>query len=134
MTQKSRTVLVVDDDPDLRLSLTILLTVSCNAQVHDACDGEAALSLASQITPDVAFIDLAMPTMDGFALTRALRKYPTWNNTLFVALSGYCSEQDILDSREAGFHLHLAKPTEPETLYDIVLNPERYRNNAPSKL
>lgn len=106
----------------------MLLTISCAARTYEACDPELALKIAREITPDVAIIDLAMPKMDGFSLRRALQDCPTCANTLFIAMSGYCSARDILASREAGFHLHLAKPAEPQKLCDIVLRPERYRD------
>jgi hypothetical protein len=60
--------------------------------------------------PNVAFIDLSLPELDGLGLVRRLRAEEAALPTRLIALTGYGEEGDRLLTREAGFHAHLVKP------------------------
>ncbi len=79
-------VLVVDDDPDTRHRLTTMLNRT-GFTVRAAADGPAALALAEQAKPAIVLLDLVMPGMDGFAVLKALRARPEWQDISVVVLT-----------------------------------------------
>src|SRR5262245_40482509 len=78
-----------------------------------AYDGEAGLRAASDYQPDCLLLDIAMPGMDGCTLARAVRAQPGLERAKLIALTAYSDEEYVRCSREAGFDLHLVKPTDP---------------------
>jgi CheY-like chemotaxis protein len=108
-------VVVVDDCTDAADSLALLLEI-WGHEARVAADGRAALALVSTFCPDVVFLDLSMPGMDGLAVSRELRRRhgPGW--PLVVAYSGYGRDADRLRALEAGCDQYLLKPADPESL------------------
>ena len=104
-------VLVVDDNVDAAQALAAYLRLAGH-RVESALDGEAALRIAEVLRPDVAFIDLNMPRMDGAEVARRLRLTPWGRNARLVALTGMGQPGDVTRTREAGFDEHLTKPAE----------------------
>lgn len=80
-------VLVVDDSPTIRAVLGKMLTQD-GYQVSKAGDGESALALAHSEKPDLIFLDIVMPSMNGFTVLRALRKDPSTHGIPIVMISG----------------------------------------------
>jgi PAS domain S-box-containing protein len=115
-------VLVVDDNIDAADSLAMLLRLQGHA-ARVALDGSAALNLAAADPPDVAFLDLGMPGMDGYELARRFREDPILRRVRLVALTGWGQEQDRRRTKEAGFDLHLVKPAEPEAIQHALSAP-----------
>ena len=75
---RARRLLVVDDNRDAADSLAVLLRLQGH-EVRVAHDGPAALELAASFRPDVAFLDIGMPGMDGYEVARpAARRRPAW--------------------------------------------------------
>ncbi len=111
----SRRVLVVEDNPDARETLVLLLE-SWGHWVAQAEDGEAAVALAARETLDVALIDVGLPRMDGYAVARALRAIPACRQLRLVALTGYSREEDRRLAHESGFDAYLVKPVDPDAL------------------
>lgn len=68
-------ILIVDDDPDMRLAIASVLN-SRSYQIVEACNGQEALRKLEEEKPDLMLLDLLMPTMDGFAVLKALRSTP----------------------------------------------------------
>lgn len=68
-------VLIVDDDPDMRLAIASVLNSRCY-QIIEACDGEEALMKLREEKPDIMLLDLLMPRMDGFAVIKEMRGNP----------------------------------------------------------
>jgi CheY-like chemotaxis protein len=109
-------VLVVDDCPD---------TVWCLASLarmwgHDArtaCDGETALRVAAEFKPDVVLVDLGLPGLDGFEVTRRLREIPGLRVRI-AAFSGYGGDYCRRMAEEAGCDAYWVKPLEPYLLQD----------------
>jgi signal transduction histidine kinase len=106
-----RRVLVVDDNVDAAQTLAEYLRLEGH-RVESALDGESGLRIAETLHPEVAFIDLNMPGMDGMEVARRLRKTPWGRNARLVALTGMGQRADIVRTREAGFDEHLTKPAE----------------------
>jgi CheY-like chemotaxis protein len=80
-------MLVVDDSPTIRAVLGKMLTQD-GYEVSKAGDGESALALARSEKPDLIFLDIVMPGMNGFAVLRALRKDPPTHGIPIVMISG----------------------------------------------
>src|SRR5262245_2956405 len=102
-------VLVVDDNIDVARTLAMVLN-EVGHHVRTVHDGQAALDATGTLRPDVVFLDLGLPTMDGYEVARRLRNQPGGDSLMLVALSGYGQEDDLRRSRAAGFDLHLTKP------------------------
>jgi CheY-like chemotaxis protein len=107
--QASRRVLVVDDNVDAATTLAALLE-SNGHSVRTCFDGSSAYEAASQLTPDVAFIDLNMPHPDGIELAQMIRRQPWGKSVRLVALTGMGQPGDLARTHEAGFDEHLTKP------------------------
>ena len=110
-----RRVLVVDDNVDAAQTLAQFLRLTGH-RVESALDGEAALRIAEILHPDVAFIDLNMPRMDGAEVARRLRLTPWGRKARLVALTGMGQQGDIERTREAGFDEHITKPADLQRL------------------
>jgi two-component system CheB/CheR fusion protein len=112
-------VLVVDDRPDARESLALLVTLNGHT-VSSASNGTVALELARRQPPDVAFLDIGLPDIDGYEIARRLLKLGCPRRPLLVAVTGYGQPGDRARSRAAGFDLHLIKPVDPSVLESIL--------------
>jgi CheY-like chemotaxis protein len=105
----SMRVLVVEDNEDAAATMAILLK-HCGHIAHLAGDGETALQQAPLLKPDLMFIDLAMPKLDGLAVARLLRKLPECSGTPLIAVSGFVDSEHRARASAAGFDDFLAKP------------------------
>jgi PAS domain S-box-containing protein len=110
-----RRILVVDDNADAGESLAMFLRLQGHV-VRVTMDGQSALDAALREPPQVAFLDIGMPGMDGYELARRLRQQPALESVMLVALTGWGQEEDRRRTQEAGFDFHLTKPAEPEVL------------------
>ncbi len=119
----ARRILVVDDNQDGAKSLAKLLRLFGN-EVRIAYDGHEALRLAMEYQPQVVFLDIGLPGMDGLEVCRLLRRQPGLKNTLVIALTGYGQDDDRRRSYEAGFNAHLVKPVDLDTLREMLSSPE----------
>jgi len=112
-------ILVVDDNRDAALSLATLLRL----QGHDvqmANDGRSAIEVARSIRPNVIFLDLGMPEMDGFEVARAICRVPELSQAKLVALTGWGQPEDRRRTAEAGFIHHLVKPVELRAIDELM--------------
>lgn len=112
-------VLVVDDNRDAAVSLATLLQMRGH-EVHTANDGQEALERTQQWQPDIVFMDLGMPGMDGLEATRRIRALPHGALTRIIALTGWAQEADRERTRSAGMDSHLAKPVSLEALQKVL--------------
>jgi PAS domain S-box-containing protein len=112
-------VLVADDNIDAADTLAFLLREKGHA-VRVAYDGEEAVAVAAECLPDLAFLDIGMPRMDGYGAARAIRALPGLAGIGLVALTGWGAREDRDRTRAAGFDHHLLKPAFPEHV-DAIL-------------
>jgi PAS domain S-box-containing protein len=116
-----RRVLVVDDNQDAADSLALLLRLA-GQDARTAYDGPSALVRATEFRPEVVFLDIGMPGMDGYEVARQLRAAPSLRGIKLVALTGWGQEEDRRRSAEAGFDRHMVKPVEPEALRKVLVD------------
>jgi PAS domain S-box-containing protein len=114
-----RRVLVVDDSADAADSLAMLLQMEGH-EVSTAYSAVAALEAAEKLQPDVAFIDIGLPQMDGYEVARRLRTSDRCRFIRLVALTGYGQPEDRAAARSAGFDHHLVKPADRDSV-DAIL-------------
>jgi signal transduction histidine kinase len=111
--QAPRKVVIVDDNHDAATTTAELLSL-LGHEVEVAHDGKAGLRLIAAMQPDVAFLDIGLPDMDGFELAKAARAIGFAGQ--LVALTGYGEERDRMRATNAGFNAHLTKPASLEEL------------------
>ncbi|GEM_PF-3457303 len=116
-TQFEDKVLVVDDNKDAADSLGRLLE-KLGKNVKVAYDGPAALEIARDYNPEIIFLDIGLPGMDGYEVARQLRKEN--NKSILIAVTGYGQEDDKRRSLEAGFNRHLVKPIGIAELKSVI--------------
>jgi CheY-like chemotaxis protein len=113
-------ILIVEDDRDTAGSLATLLQFWGHAPCP-AYDGPAALAMAHAFRPDVALLDLALPSLDGYAVAEFLRQLPGLGRVALVALTGYGDAAYCKRSADAGFLAHLVKPIDPLELQALLV-------------
>lgn len=108
-TEKTLRVLIVDDNRDGADALGLLVEALGN-QVHVTYGGTQALAVASAFRPDLLFVDLVMPGMDGCDLVKRLRQIPAFAHTNIVAITGLKDAEYKALARQAGCDAVLVKP------------------------
>ena len=112
-------VLVVDDNVDAAMTLANLFKFTGHA-TRVAFSGPEALEIAKDFLPDVVFLDIGLPKMNGLEVARRLQTEVGLTSTTLIAVTGWGSEEDKRKTREAGFHHHLTKPVEVEHVESIL--------------
>ena len=117
----SRTILVVDDDPSIRALITTTLEDIADFELVEAPNGQQAIETASQLSPEIVFLDLEMgPGLDGVETCRRLRSQPSTADCRIVMLTGHNDERVEDRARGAGVDLFLTKPFSPLGLLRLV--------------
>ena len=112
-------ILVVDDNRDAADSLTSMLNLMGH-EVHTAYDGREALAIAASFEPALMFIDIGLPDINGYEVTRRIRA-EAWGQTIrVIALTGWGQESDHARSKQAGCDGHLVKPIELAALEGVL--------------
>ena len=114
-----RRILVVDDNADAAESLAALLSISGH-ETRMAHDGPEALQQAERFHPDIVFLDIGMPTLDGHETAKLIRKQPWGKDMVLVALTGWGQHEDRRRSKDAGFNHHLVKPADPVVVEKLL--------------
>jgi DNA-binding response OmpR family regulator len=109
------TILIADDEPDV-LELVGYRLSRSGFTVVEACDGEEALARALDQVPDLAVLDVMMPKLDGYELTRRLRTADATQRVPVILLTARAQESDIATGFEAGADDYLRKPFNPDEL------------------
>lgn len=114
-----RRILVTDDNVDAALTLASLLGM-LGHEVRTAHDGAAAVEAAADFRPDVIFLDIGMPRMDGYEACRRIRALGQVPAPVIVALTGWGQAEDKRKATEAGFDHHFTKPVDPAWVEALV--------------
>ena len=121
-------VLIVDDNLDAGDSLALRVELAGH-EVRLARDGLAGLEAARSLKPEIAFLDIGMPGMNGYELAAAMRASDECAGTLLVALSGWGSRRDVERGRTAGFDEHFTKPAQVGQVEELLVR-EAARRHA----
>ena len=116
---RGQRVLVVDDNTDAAASLALLLKME-DHEVCTAADGIEAIECARTFEPQIIFMDLAMPRLDGLEAARRIRGLPQGEHVRIVALTGWGQETDRQRTRAAGMDAHLTKPVSLDALHSVL--------------
>lgn len=108
-------VLVADDDPDILLLMTLTLERD-GYDVVAAKDGRSALEAAVERVPHLVLLDLMMPGLDGYEVTRRLRLEPTTKDLPIVIVTAAAEESQAARALEAGADAYMKKPFSPREL------------------
>jgi DNA-binding response OmpR family regulator len=113
-------VLLIEDDPAVLEMYRMKLSLDGYA-VDVATDGEAGISRAIELNPDIIFLDIRLPKKDGFEVLQALRENPTTATTPVIMLSNY-GEKDLVErGLKLGAHEFLIKAnTTPSSLSEGI--------------
>lgn len=126
--QVPRRILVVDDNRGATYVIGKLLEKLGNHQVWIAHDGVSALAKVKEHDPELIFLDIGLPGMDGYEVCRAIRQSSRRDQLLIVALTGYGQEGDRAKSKEAGFDEHLVKPPSIQQIRSVLAHSKLSRS------
>ena len=111
-------ILIVDDHEGVRIVLREVLQDEAHT-VREAADGATALALAREHPPDIVFLDLQMPDMDGLEVLRALRDDPSTRSACVVILTAR-GDRDREAGLELGAEEYFTKPFSPLAVLELV--------------
>ena len=117
--RRGQRILVVDDNTDAAASLALLLEME-DYEVCTAADGEEAVEQARIFEPQIVFMDLAMPRLNGLEAARRIRALPNGKPVRIVALTGLGQPADRQRSHNAGMDHHLTKPVSLDALHSVL--------------
>ena len=118
-TKRRLRVLIVEDNVDAAEMME--LAVSHLGHItRVAHDGASAISAFTAFGPDVILLDIGLPGMNGYAVARAVRAFPQFNQVHIAAVTGWGQEEDRRKAREAGCDSHFTKPLSPSILNELL--------------
>jgi PAS domain S-box-containing protein len=117
-TRRSYDILIVEDNAAARETLRFVLELEGH-RVEVSADGLTGVEAGARQRPDVAFVDIGLPNLDGYEVARRLRAVRGDGVRLF-AITGYGQPEDVRRARHAGFDGHLTKPVEVEEVLRIL--------------
>ena len=116
----SRSVLIVDDDPFIRKLVATTLEDVAGFRLTEACNGREALEVARGEPPELVFLDVDMPEVDGYEACRRLRADPQTAQATIVMLTAAAGAEAEREAEESGADLFLTKPFSPLELLRLV--------------
>lgn len=114
----AKTILVVDDEESIRTLVQAVLARVDGYQVHLAVDGEDGLAKARSLKPDLVFLDVRMPKMDGHEVCRYLKDDPAMAATRIVIFTAFAQHATMEASYAAGADSYMTKPFRPKELLE----------------
>ena len=115
------TIMYVEDEPDIRDIAKLVLENVGGFQVVTAESGQVALDLIEGAQPDLILLDAMMPGMDGKETFKAIRGLPDYEETPIAFLTAKLMEKDVENFMELGAIGVIAKPFDPMSLSEQVL-------------
>lgn len=114
-----KTVLIIEDQPDMRENLVTILTMEGFVAL-EAPDGRRGLALALEEKPDLILCDVMMPVMDGHEVLAAMRQSPSISGTPFIFLTARGEKQDLRQGMNLGADDYLTKPVAADDLLAAI--------------
>lgn len=119
MKAPSRKILIVDDEPNILLSLDFLFRKK-GFEVFIARNGSEALQLLDDKRPDITLLDIMMPDVDGYEVCEYIRKHPQLHSSKVIFLSAKSKKTDIEKGMDAGADRYVTKPFSTRDLLQEV--------------
>lgn len=113
------TILLVEDNADTQAIYRVILE-HYGHEVLQAWNGEDGVRLAREALPDLVFMDISIPLLDGREATRRLKADPATAHIPIVAITAHAMDEDRARAAEAGCDTYLVKPVEPKRVADEV--------------
>lgn len=113
------TIVVVDDDPIIRMDIREMLSEEGYVVAGEAKNGEEAIELVARVKPDLVIMDVKMPVMNGIKASQIIRRLRD-RDTAILLLTSYSQKEWVQGAREAGVSAYLVKPVSEENLIPAV--------------
>lgn len=114
-------ILIAEDDEDVRLMFKTLLELK-GYRTAEAADGRAAVEQAAAVRPDLILVDLQLPRLNGFAVTRFVRQSDELRRVPIVIVSGHDRAKHLNLALAAGCNAFLEKPIDLDQLDGLLSN------------
>jgi CheY-like chemotaxis protein len=114
------TILICDDEPNLRELMRLSLETGAGYRFVEAADGGEAIELLERARPDLILLDVMMPGTSGIAVLEHLRAHPELSQTPVIVVSAFASPPDRQQALDAGATRFVKKPFDPEALRSLV--------------
>lgn len=118
MEKRKARVLIADDEPHIRSLINLIVTSLGAEVVAEASDGEQALSMYKQFSPDMVLLDINMPKMDGISVLKQIMAIN--NRTLVVMLTSLNALEVVKECIDNGAWNYILKNTTAEELYKAI--------------
>ena len=115
----STRILIVDDEPNIVLSLEFLME-QAGFEVAVAEDGEAALAQLAAFRPDLVLLDIMLPRLNGYEVCQRMRAHPDWSRIKVVMLSAKGRELEVSKGLALGANAYVTKPFSTRELMALV--------------
>jgi CheY-like chemotaxis protein len=112
-------VVIIDDNRDAARTMSMLVD-ELGGTARTAYDASGGLEAVQEFRPDIVFLDIGMPGMDGYEACRRIRQTPSKKHVIVVAVTGWGQPQDKQRALESGFDAHLTKPVDPEAFTRLL--------------
>lgn len=112
-------ILIVDDEQDIVESLKFVLE-GCNYSCYCAYNGEDGLNLAREMMPDLIILDVMMPRINGYKISRLLKFDKKYQNIPILMITARSQEEDKLIGEETGANEYITKPFDLDEVLKTV--------------
>jgi CheY-like chemotaxis protein len=111
--------LIIDDNRDAATTMAMFVE-ELGGSALTAHDGTNGLAAIEAFHPDIVFMDIGMPGLDGYEVCRRIRQMPSQRSVVLVAVTGWGQAQDKRRALEVGFDAHLTKPVDPDAVAQLL--------------
>lgn len=115
----TKTILVIEDN-EMNMKLMRAVLQLSPYRMVEAVDAETGLDLARKEPPDLVFMDIQLPGMDGFEATRIIKSDQELKNIPVIAMTGFAMDGDKETAREIGFDAYIVKPFKVAALLEMI--------------
>ena len=126
---RGRRIMVVDDNVDAAESLAMYLELAGH-RTRTAHSGPTAIAVALEFKPEVVFLDIGLPGMNGYEVAAQLRRQLSPAPAVLVAVTGWGTDEDKHRATAAGFDLHLTKPVDLSSIETVLAHLREHEHRA----
>ena len=133
-SKTSKKILIVEDEAYIRLLIeqTLEDMEEQGVEILKANNGEDALRLIQVERPQLVFLDVMIPKINGFEVCRIVKRELQMENIMIVILTAKGQEYDYHSGQEAGANLYMTKPFDPDELLELAA--KVFSNDDPNNL